>query len=75
MWRELTDAACTPDFYLFDAQRKLAYHGRLDDSRPRGSDPVTGNELRAALDALLEGRPVSPDQKPSIGCGIKWRTH
>ena len=66
-------AVCTPDFYVFDAQRRLAYRGRLDDSRPRSADPVTGNELRAAIDALLEDRPVSLDQKPSIGCGIKWR--
>ncbi len=68
------DAVCTPDFYLFDEGRRLAYHGRLDDSRPRSEEPVTGNEVRAALDALLEGRPVNPDQKPSIGCSIKWRT-
>jgi len=66
-------AACTPDYFVFDAKRKLAYRGQLDDSRPNGSVPVTGRDLRAALDALLEGRPVSGDQKPSIGCSIKWK--
>ncbi len=67
-------AVCTPDFFIFDKNQRLAYRGRLDDSRPRSTDPVTGNELRAALDALLNGQPVDPDQKPSIGCNIKWRT-
>ncbi len=66
-------AACTPDFFLFDRQRRLAYRGRLDSSRPRSDEPVTGNELRAAMDALLEGRPVDPHQSPSMGCNIKWR--
>ena len=66
-------AACTPDFYLFDNDRRLAYRGQLDGSRPGNNEPVTGRDLRAAIDAVLEGRPVSPDQKPSIGCNIKWR--
>jgi len=66
-------AVCTPDFFLFDRQRRLAYRGRLDSSRPRSAEPVTGDELRAAIDALLEGRPVNPDQNPSMGCNIKWR--
>jgi peroxiredoxin len=66
-------AACTPEFYLFDADRRLVYRGQFDDSRPGNAVPVTGSDLRAALDALLDGRPISPDQKPSVGCGIKWR--
>ena len=66
-------AACTPDFFLFDGERCLVYRGQLDDSRPSNGVPVTGADLRAALDAVLEGRPVPPDQTPSIGCGIKWR--
>jgi peroxiredoxin len=66
-------AVCTPDFFLFDQDRRLVYRGRLDSSRPRTSDPVTGNELRAAIDAVLDGRAVNPDQKPSMGCNIKWR--
>jgi peroxiredoxin len=65
-------AACTPDFFLFDDARKLVYRGQLDPSRPGGEDP-TGIDLRAALDAVLEGRPVSPDQTPSLGCNIKWK--
>jgi peroxiredoxin len=68
------DAACTPDIYLFDASRRLVYRGQLDGSRPGNDVPVTGADLRAALDALLEGRPVSTDQRPSLGCNIKWRT-
>ena len=68
-------AACTPDFFLFDADRKLAYRGQLDDSRPRNSVPVTGRDLRAAIDAVLDGRPVDPNQKPSLGCNIKWRLY
>jgi len=67
-------AVCTPDFFLFDENAKLAYRGRLDDSRPRSTDPVTGNELRAAIDALLAGKAVASDQKPSLGCSIKWRS-
>ena len=65
-------AACTPDFYLFDADRKLVYRGQLDDSRPSNGIPVTGKDLRTALNAILAGSPVSPAQKPSIGCNIKW---
>lgn len=68
------DATCTPDFFLFDGQRKLVYRGQLDSSRPGNNVPVTGKDLRAALDALAAGNPVSPDQKPSIGCNIKWKT-
>ena len=66
-------AACTPDFFLFDRARRLAYRGQFDDSRPGNEIPVTGRDLRAALDAVLAGAPVSPDQRPSIGCGIKWK--
>ena len=66
-------AACTPDFFLFDRDRKLVYRGQLDDSRPGNDVPVTGRDLRAALDALLRGQPVGTDQKPSIGCNIKWK--
>jgi len=67
------DAACTPDFFVYDGQLKLVYRGQLDDSRPGGAAPVTGRDLRTALDALLAGRAVPADQKPSIGCNIKWR--
>ena len=66
-------AACTPDFFLFDRERKLAYRGRLDASRPGNNEPVTGKDLRAAIDAALSGKPVSKDQKPSAGCNIKWK--
>jgi peroxiredoxin len=66
-------AACTPDFYLFDQDRRLVYRGQLDDSRPNNGKPVTGADLRGAIDALMAGRPVNPDQKPSIGCNIKWK--
>jgi peroxiredoxin len=66
-------AACTPDFFLFDEARKLAYRGQLDDSRPGNGKPVTGRDLRAAIDTLLEGRAVDPQQKPSVGCNIKWK--
>jgi hypothetical protein len=66
-------AVCTPEFYLFDSERRLVYRGRFDASRPNSQVPVTGNELRAAADAVLAGRPVPADQKPSIGCSIKWR--
>jgi thiol-disulfide isomerase/thioredoxin len=65
-------AACTPDFFLFDADRKLVYRGQLDDSRPGNGIPVTGVDLRGAIDAVLAGRPVAADQKPSLGCNIKW---
>lgn len=66
-------AACTPDLYIFDKDGKLAYRGQFDDSRPSNGVPVTGKDARAAVDALLEGRSPSPDQKPSIGCSIKWK--
>lgn len=66
-------AACTPDIYLFDKHRKLVYRGQLDDSRPGNGVPVTGKDLRAALDAVLAGKPVSPNQKASMGCNIKWK--
>jgi peroxiredoxin len=66
-------AACTPDIYLFDGDKALAYRGQLDDSRPGNKIPVTGKDLRAAIDALLSGKPVPHQQKPSIGCNIKWK--
>src|SRR5688572_6502796 len=66
-------AACTPDFFLFDADRELAYRGQLDDSRPGNDVPVTGRDLRAALDAVLAGEQVPADQRPSLGCNIKWK--
>jgi hypothetical protein len=66
-------AECTPDLYLFDAAGKLAYRGQFDDSRPSNGKPVTGRDLRAAIDALAQGRSPSEDQKPSVGCNIKWR--
>jgi peroxiredoxin len=66
-------AACTPDFFLFDRDRRLIYRGQLDDSRPGNGVPVTGRDLRAALDNLLAGHPVSPTQQASMGCGIKWK--
>ena len=67
-------AACTPDFYVFDGEHKLVYRGQMDDSRPRTDDPkpLTGRDLRAALDAVLEGKPVDENQVPSLGCNIKW---
>ena len=66
-------AACTPDFFVFDADRKLAYRGQMDDSRPGNNVPVTGTDLRAALDAVLAGKPAAGEQKPSMGCNIKWK--
>ncbi len=66
-------AACTPDFFLFDKPRKLVYRGQLDDSRPNNGKPVTGADLRAALDAVLAGKPAAAQQWPSIGCNIKWK--
>jgi len=66
-------AACTPDFFLFDGEGRLVYRGQLDDSRPDSGLPVTGSDLRGAIDALLEGRPPVAEQKPSIGCNIKWK--
>ncbi len=67
------DAACTPDFFLFDENHKLVYRGQFDDSRPGSDIPVTGEDLTAAISALLEGRPIPEEQKPSMGCNIKWR--
>jgi peroxiredoxin len=66
-------AACTPDFFLFDAQRRLVYRGQFDDSRPGSGRPVTGADLRAAIDATLAGRAPAAEQLPSLGCNIKWR--
>ena len=66
-------AACTPDFYVFDKNQKLAYRGQMDASRPDSGIPVSGKDLRAALDAVLAGKPVVAEQKPSIGCNIKWK--
>jgi len=66
-------AACTPDFYLFDQDQRLVYRGQLDDSRPKGDTPVTGADLRRALDQVLAGESVDPRQKPSLGCNIKWK--
>ena len=65
-------AACTPDFYVFDGERRLVYRGQFDDSRPGNKLPITGADLRDAVDAVLEGREISADQKPSMGCNIKW---
>ncbi len=67
------DAACTPDFYLFDSEKVLVYRGQLDGSRPGNGVPVTGTDLRIALDALLAGKTISPLQRPSVGCNIKWK--
>lgn len=69
------DAACTPDFYLFDVELKLIYRGQLDDSRPGNGIPVNGRDLREALDAILNNRKVYEPQKPSIGCSIKWKNN
>lgn len=66
-------AACTPDFFLFDADRRLAYRGQLDDSRPGNEKPLTGKDLRSAINQLLAGQPVDSHQKTSIGCNIKWK--
>ncbi|MGA2274059.1 MAG: thioredoxin family protein [Bryobacteraceae bacterium] len=66
-------AACTPDFFLFDAGRKLVYRGQFDDARPNNGAPVTGRDLRAAIDAVIAGRAIGDQQKPSIGCNIKWK--
>ncbi len=68
------DARCTPDYFLYDGRGKLVYRGQLDDSRPGNDVPVTGRDLRAALDAVVAGHAVSPEQRPSIGCNIKWRS-
>jgi peroxiredoxin len=67
-------AACTPDIYLFDKNQKLVYRGQFDDSRPGNGIPVTGKDLRAALDALLAGKPIASNQKSSMGCNIKWKS-
>jgi hypothetical protein len=66
-------AACTPDFYIFDRDLKCVYRGQLDDSRPSNDIPVTGESIRSALDSLLRNEPVTVEQKPSIGCNIKWK--
>lgn len=66
-------AACTPDFFLFDQARRLVYRGQFDDSRPKSNIPVSGKDMRAAVDALLAGKPIAEEQKPSVGCNIKWR--
>jgi thiol-disulfide isomerase/thioredoxin len=66
-------AACTPDFFLFDGDRKLVYRGQMDSARPKNDTPVTGSDLRAAIDAVLAGRPVDSHQRPSLGCNIKWK--
>ncbi|MES2730146.1 MAG: thioredoxin family protein [Bacteroidota bacterium] len=67
------DAACTPDFYVFDKDMRLVYRGQLDDARPKNDLPLTGKDIRQALDCLLAGKPVPQDQKPGIGCNIKWK--
>ena len=66
-------AACTPDFFLFDQQQKLVYRGQFDSSRPDSGIPVTGEDLRNAVDAILSGESAAEDQRPSIGCNIKWK--
>jgi len=66
-------AACTPDFYLFDGKQRLVYRGQFDDSRPESDIPVTGVDLRRAVDSLLSAQPQSDDQQPSVGCNIKWK--
>lgn len=66
-------AACTPDFYIFDKNLQCTYRGQLDDSRPGSGIPVTGKDIRAALDAMLNNKPVNSEQKPSMGCNIKWK--
>lgn len=68
------DAQCTPDFFLYDANGLLVYRGQLDDSRPGNGRPVTGRDLRGAMDALVRGQAISADQKPSVGCNIKWKS-
>ncbi|MFN3757129.1 MAG: thioredoxin family protein [Flavobacterium sp.] len=67
------DAACTPDFYLFDEQDRLVYRGQLDDSRPGNGIPLSGSDLRGAIDSILYNRKINPVQKPSVGCNIKWK--
>jgi peroxiredoxin len=70
---KIYQAACTPDFFLFDGKFKLVYRGQLDDSRPSNDIPVTGQDLRTAINCVLAGEPVSSEQKPSVGCNIKWK--
>lgn len=70
---KLYNAACTPDFFLFDNQDKLAYRGQLDDSRPGNGIPLSGSDLRGAIDGILYNRVINPEQKPSMGCNIKWK--
>jgi len=67
------DAACTPDFFVYNKDLKLVYRGQFDDARPGNNKPVTGRDLRTALDAMVQGKPVNEDQRPSIGCNIKWK--
>ena len=67
------NAACTPDIFVFDASQRLVYRGQLDDSRPKTDKPLTGKDLRNALDCVLAGKPVATEQRPSIGCNIKWK--
>ncbi len=67
------DAACTPDFYIFDKDKKLVYRGQLDNSRPGNDIPVTGKDIRDVLDNILHNQPVNPEQKPSMGCNVKWK--
>lgn len=67
-------AACTPDFFLFDSERKLVYRGQLDDSRPSNTEPIDGHDLRGAIESVLNDQQVDPNQKPSMGCSIKWKT-
>jgi peroxiredoxin len=66
-------AVCTPDFFLFDKQRKLVYRGQMDDSRPHNNEPIDGHDLSAAMDSLLQNKPITENQKPSLGCNIKWK--
>lgn len=68
------DAACTPDFYLFDSEDKLVYRGQIDDSRPGNNIPLSGTDLRTAIDGVLYNRSIPENQKPSVGCGIKWKS-
>jgi peroxiredoxin len=70
---EAYNAACTPDFFVFDRDRRLVYRGQLDDSRPKSDKALSGRDLRRALDNILNNQPVSTDQRPSVGCNIKWK--
>lgn len=69
------DAQCTPEFFIYNKDMKLSYHGQFDDSRPSNTFPVTGRDVRLALEAIVEGKPVNPEQKQSVGCGIKWKNN